>query len=279
MTSEGDVALPAIDRSSCIVRDTAARHGRTKSVEPGRTAAQKLHYGRIVLGGGEPIAFETGGLETGLICVKGNARVTAGDRAFTMQPYDALYVPRDSGVRVEPGASGCDLVEIAAPIEGRYPLQYVSYEDVQRDPGLHFTAGGDGSRRTLNILLGKNVEAGRIMAGITFSEPGNWTSWPPHEHAQLAEEAYLYLDMPHPAFGVQLVYNSSREPELATIMRDGDVVLMPQGYHPNVAAPGHSINFIWMMAANREREDRLFGVVHVHPDFATSVSGLDAGKK
>ena len=88
------------------------------------------------------------------------------------------------------------------------------------------------------MLIGKNVQAGRIMAGVTFSEPGNWTSWPPHEHAAMLEEAYLYIDMPAPAFGIQLVYTNPREPELATIVREGDVVLMPQGYHPNVAAPG-----------------------------------------
>lgn len=270
--------LPPIDPATCIVRDTAARKGRTRTVEPGRTAAQQLHYGRIVLDAQQASEFDTGGLETGLICVAGNATVATDGRTFTMHRYDALYVPRDSRVHVTAGASGCDLAELNAPVDARYPLQFVSYADVQTDPGLHFAAGTDGSRRTLNILLGKNIEAGRIMAGITFSEPGNWTSWPPHEHAQLAEEAYLYVDMPHPAFGVQLVYNSAREPELATIVRDGDVVIMPQGYHPNVAAPGHSINFIWMMAANREREDRLFGVVHVHPDFASAGSGLDAGK-
>ena len=95
------------------------------------------------------------------------------------------------------------------------------------------------------------------MAGVTFSAPGNWTSWPPHEHAAMLEEAYLYIDMPAPRFGVQLVYTDTNEPELATIVREGDVVLMPQGYHPNVAAPGGSINFLWMMAATREREDRM----------------------
>ena len=106
------------------------------------------------------------------------------------------------------------------------------------------------------------------MAGVTFSEPGNWTSWPPHEHAAMLEEAYLYIDMPAPSFGVQLVYTDAREPEVATIVREGDVVLMPQGYHPNVAAPGGAINFLWMMAANREDDDRQYGVVNVHPDFA-----------
>jgi 5-deoxy-glucuronate isomerase len=157
-------------------------------------------------------------------------------------------------------------------------VQFVSFAEVQKDPGLHLKPGGPAAKRDLSVLIGKNVQAGRIMAGVTFSEPGNWTSWPPHEHATMLEEAYLYIDMPAPGFGVQLVYTNTREPEVATIVREGDVVLMPAGYHPNVAAPGHPINFLWMMAANREDDDRLYGVVNVQPEFATTPSGLDAGR-
>jgi 5-deoxy-glucuronate isomerase len=116
------------------------------------------------------------------------------------------------------------------------------------------------------------------MAGVTFSSPGNWTSWPPHEHAALAEEAYLYIDMPAPSFGIQLVYTKPEDPELAVVVREGDVVLMPAGYHPNVAAPGGRIGFLWMMAATREVEDRKFGVVNVQPEFAAGGSGLEAGR-
>ena len=58
------------------------------------------------------------------------------------------------------------------------------------------------------------------------------------------------------------------------MVRDGDAVLMPPGYHPNVAAPGHSINFIWMMAAHSEVEDRQFGVVNVQPGLRHRDSGL-----
>jgi 5-deoxy-glucuronate isomerase len=201
-----------------------------------------------------------------------------GGASHALGRYDALYVPRDSAIVVTPGDDGCDLAEIAAPVERTHPVRFVAFQAVQRDPGLHFEAGGPGARRELNVLLGKNVEAGRVMAGVTFSQPGNWTSWPPHEHALLAEEAYLYIDMPAPAFGVQLVYTNPHEPELATIVREGDVVLMPQGYHPNVAAPGGSINFLWMMAATREDVDRQFGVVNVQPEFAAATSGLDPGR-
>jgi 5-deoxy-glucuronate isomerase len=264
---------------TCIVRDTAARKGRTQSVAPGRTSARYLHYGRIILDAGDaPLEFSTGDRETGLVCLGGGATVAAAGATYTLGRYDALYVPRDSVVHVTAGAAGCDLAEIAAPVTGRHPVQFVAFDDVRRDPGLHFTAGGPTAKRDLNVLIGKNVKASRIMAGVTFSEPGNWTSWPPHEHAAMLEEAYLYVDMPAPSFGIQLVYTNAREPEVATIVREGDVVLMPKGYHPNVAAPGGSINFLWMMAANREDDDRQYGVVNVQPEFASTPSGLDAGR-
>ena len=269
----------ALDAGTCIVRSTASRKGRTRTVSPGLTSSRHLYYGRIVLDErAKPLTFETTVLETGLVCLKGSATVSAHGTGYHLQPYDALYVPRDTSVEVKPGPSGCDLAEIAAPVSKHHPVQFVSFENVQQDPGLHFEAGGPAAKRVLNVLLGKNVEAGRVMAGVTFSEPGNWTSWPPHEHGAMLEEAYLYIAMPPPSFGVQLVYTNVREPELATIVREDDVVLMPEGYHPNVAAPGGAINFLWMMAANREDVDRQFGVVNVQPDFNATTSGLDPGR-
>jgi 5-deoxy-glucuronate isomerase len=271
--------IPPISTRTCIVRNTGARNGRTQSVAPGLTAARHLHYGRIILDAGDPdVRFDTGDRETGLIGLNGSASILVDGASYALGRYDALYVPRAASVQVTPGADGCDLAEIAAAVSARHPVQFVSFADVQRDPGLHFAAGGPAAKRELNMLIGKNVQAGRLMAGVTFSEPGNWTSWPPHEHAVLAEEAYLYIAMPPPAFGVQLVYVDAHEPELATIVREGDVVLMPQGYHPNVAAPGGSINFLWMMAATREDVDRQFGVVNVQPEFAAGGSGLDPGR-
>ncbi len=268
-----------IDPQTCIVRNTAGRKGRTRSVAPGKTAARHLHYGRIILDeGGAPERVDPADQETVLISLKGRAEVRVGAERFSMAPYDALYVPRGTVFDVVPGAGGCDLAEISAPVEGQYPLQFVSFASVQKDPGLHFTTGAPGAVRTLNILVGKNTKTGRLLAGVTFTEPGHWASWPPHEHAAMLEEAYLYVDMPKPAFAVQLVYTKPNEPELAPIVHEGDVVLMPQGYHPNIAAPGTRAGFVWMMAANREGVDRQFGVVNVQPEFATSASGLEKGQ-
>jgi 5-deoxy-glucuronate isomerase len=62
-------------------------------------------------------------------------------------------------------------------------------------------------------------------------------------------------------------------------VRDGDAVLMPTGFHPNVSVPGHKICFLWAMAAHREIKDRQFGVVNVQPGFDQGSSGLEAGRK
>ena len=276
---DATLTLQDIRKDTCIVRNTGGRRGRQLSIVPGATASRYLHYGRIVLAAADTaIRFDTNERETGLVCLNGSARVRANGEPFTLAKYDALYVPRDGTIEIMPGAEGCDLAEIAAPVGRQYPVQFVKFADVQQDPGLRFNTGKETNQREVNVLIGKNVEAGRIMAGVTFSAPGNWTSWPPHEHAAMLEEAYLYVDMPAPSYGVQLVYTNGTDPELATIVHEGDVVLMPKGYHPNVAAPGGSINFLWMMAANREQEDRKYGVVNVQPEFAAVPSGLDKGR-
>jgi 5-deoxy-glucuronate isomerase len=273
------IALEPIRRETCVVKGTHTQPGRTVSVKPGETASRNLFYGRIIMKAGDsPLVFDTAEKETGLICLNGSAVVVTEGSTFGLDRYDSLYVPRGAQVEVST-AGGCDLAEVAAPVEKKYPLQYVAFADVRKDPALHFIAGKPPIERDLNILLGKNVEAGRIMAGVTFSSDGNWTSFPPHEHQDMLEEAYLYIDMPTPQWGLQMVYTSLDSPELVEVVREGDVVLMPQGYHPNVAAPGGSINFLWMMAANREGIDRQFGVVNVQPEYAQKGSGLEASQK
>jgi 5-deoxy-glucuronate isomerase len=273
---EQEVVQQPITAETCFVPKTHEGKGRRTAVQPGATAARYLHYGRITLAADdEPLKFNNNDHEVGLICLNGKATVRAEGETFDLERYDTVYVPRDSEIEVAT-TDGCDLAEVSAPVAKRYPLKFVSYKEVRQNPKLHLIAGKPPAERDLNVLIGANVEAGRIMAGVTFSTPGNWTSWPPHEHSKLLEEAYLFIDMPSPSFGVQFVYTDPQKPELVQVVREGDCVLMPQGYHPNVAAPGGQINFLWMMAAIREGEDRLYGVVNVQPEYAASGSGLEA---
>ena len=262
-----------------IFRKTNGHKGRRVYVTPANSSMKHLCYARILLDRSTPkVHFGSGEQETGLICLQGEVEVSVGKERFKLAERDAAYIPRGSSIELETRSSA-DIAEFSSDVENGYPLQIVRYADVKNDKALHFTAGGAATTRDLNILIGKNVQAGRLLAGLTISEPGNWTSWPPHEHAAMLEEMYVYTQMPPPAFGIQFVYTNTNEPELATIVRDGDAVLMPRGYHPNVAAPGHRIGFLWAMAAHREKEDRQFGVVNVQPEFSQSGSGLEASRK
>src|SRR2546422_4284276 len=225
-----ELALYNITPETCFIPATHKGKGRRTAVAPGATAARYLHYGRISLEPGDaPISFENDDHETGLICLNGSAKVSTGGETFELSRYDSIYVPRDSIIKVEAsGPEGCDLAEISAPVANHYPLKFVAFADIRQNPNLHMTAGKPPAQRDLNVLLGANIEAGRIMAGVTFSSPGNWTSWPPHEHGRMLEEAYLYIDMPAPAFGVQFVYTNPEEPELVQVVREGDCVVMPK---------------------------------------------------
>jgi len=262
-----------------VFRRTNQHVGRKIFVTPQNSTNQHLSYGRIILNSSTPsVAFANAGQETGLVCLAGSTTVKVAGQSFEVAQYDSLYIPRDNRAEVST-SSGVDFAEFSADVENQYPLQVVRYADITKNPSLKFTTGVPGQQRHLNICLGKNVNAGRLLVGFTFSEPGNWTSWPPHEHAKMLEEMYVYFNMPAPAFGLQLVYNDKEYPELVVPVRDGDAVLMPSGYHPNVSVPGHSIGFLWAMAAHREKEDRQFGVVNVQPEFNQGGSGLEASHK
>lgn len=267
------------DLQRMVFRGTNKGVGRQVCVTPQNSTNRHLSYARIILG--PPVrssSFDTDSRETGITCLSGRGSVSTKGKTFELNQYDSIYVPRGTQVDVSTETEA-DFAEFSCDVDDHYPLQFVPYEQIAKNPSLRFDTGTPSSSRHVNICLGKNVEAGRLLVGFTVSEPGNWTSWPPHEHAEMLEEMYVYFDMPAPAYGVQLVYNNTDYPELVTVVRDGDAVLMPSGYHPNVSVPWHRISFLWAMAAHREREFRQFGVVNVQPGFDSAGSGLEASRK
>lgn len=265
--------------SSMVFRKTNAHIGRNVAVTPANSTNRHLSYARIILNrDSSSVRFSNPGQETGLIVLSGAATVIAAGQRADLKQFDGAYIPRDAQIEVSADGS-VDIAEFSADVSERHPFQVVRYQDVQKDGSLKFTTGTASQQRVVNIVLGKNIQANRLLVGFTVSDPGNWTSWPPHEHTKMLEEMYVYFDMPDPAFGIQLVYNDAQDPDLVTMVRDGDAVLMPGGYHPNVSVPGHRITFLWAMAAHREKEDRKFGVVNVQPGFGATGSGLEASRK
>jgi len=167
-----------------------------------------LSYGRIILSPEVPaVEFDAGGEEVGLIGLAGEVDVIVAGQTYSAGPPRRDLHPADEHVTVRTARRPTS-PSAARPWSTGTRCKHVKYADVLANPGLHFSTGGPSTTRTLNILLGKNIEAGRLVAGVTRSEPGHWTSWPPHEHAALLEELYVYYDMPPEAFGVQFVYTN-----------------------------------------------------------------------
>lgn len=250
-----------------IFRNTANHKGRKIIITPENSMLTIMSVGRIIIyKDTEPIKIQTKEKEYSFICLHGSGKIISENKIAEVKPYDAVYAPKNSTVKILTD-NNLDLVECSAPVSEKYSFEHVKFDEVKNDTNLHMSLGKNADRRELYTLIGDNVKGGRLYNGVTFSEKGNWTSWPPHEHTELREEVYLYFDMPKPAFGIQMVYSGNGIPENVIPVYENDAVVIFGGYHPNVAIPGHSINFVWMLCARRENVDRAWGGVNVQPEF------------
>src|SRR4030042_2094417 len=251
-----------------LFRGTQRVQGRKRIIHQYNTCLEWLRYGRIVLEkGGSAIDVSSQDEEIGFVCLNGKGTIQGEGKTYTLSKYDALYLPRESQYTISSNGA-FDLAEVAAPSSKRYPVQFVRFEDVKKNPDLVKQAGFEPYARTLHTLIGeKNVQASRLLAGVTFGKDGTWTSWQPHEPSEAKEEIYLYIDMPHPNFGIHLNYTDYKDMEMVVPVWEGDAVAIKKGYHYNVASPGTTVGFLWMMAAIREEKDRVFTQVTVQPEF------------
>jgi 5-deoxy-glucuronate isomerase len=162
---------------------------------------------------------------------------------------DAIYVPPRENLQIV-ASNDAVLAVATAPVGSGTPgrARIIGPAD------QHVRVAGTGNwTRTIRTILGPDDDAARLIVGETINPPGNWSSYPPHKHDRHAppeevalEEVYLYHFEPVAGFGVQLVYDDTDE--RAHIVRDGDVVAIPSGYHPVVAAPGYALYYLWVMA-------------------------------
>ena len=254
-----------------LVRNTAQTKGRSIPVTPDNTSLAVLSYGRIILDNEIPeVSANSGDQERALICLKGNGSVTVDSQTYPVKPYDGLFIPPGVDYQVATDQE-CDLVEASAPSQKPGQPQFVPFESVEGDPKLHLSAGKDTYAREVYRIIDENVDASRLICGLTFSQPANWTSWAPHEHADTKEEVYLYINMPRPAFGIQMLYRDLENVDFISPVFEDDAVIITRGYHPNVSIPGCGINFVWMMAGLRAEVDRDWTKMQFDESFGSSL--------
>jgi len=205
---------------------------------------------RIGLQYGAPLySLDTGDEETVLVCINGEVEYELGQESAVMDTMDMLYLPRrhEIGLRARHTAL---VMRIGAPSDRDTSFVHIRFTDLDRDPSRHKTFGSseDNSLRDVYMYVDDTVDASRLLVGIGQGRAGGWTVWPPHEHGDEKEELYVYFDMGR-AFGIQCVYETLDTPLFCGIVRDGDMVAVPRGFHPNVGCPGGRISYIYAMAA------------------------------
>ncbi len=172
-----------------------------------------------------------------------------------------IYVPAGSKVRVAALQDSARLTISASPgRRGLEPLM-VCAEEASR-----MSVGAENWNRTVYTFISGNVDAEHLIAGETISQPGGWTSCPPHKHDRLEEEnsevpleeIYYFQVQPKQGFGFMRVYTGTDDPlpfDFSYAVQHGDTVAIPRGYHPVVACPGYTLNYTWVMAGER----RIYG--------------------
>jgi 5-deoxy-glucuronate isomerase len=250
-----------------LFRDTASKKGRQIMISPETSDFKYISAGRIQLDASEgSVVIQNEGSETVLLVLHGSGTVSVNGQRYRVKRFDGVYIPRGVEFLVQSDES-LDILEASAPTTQTFAPAFVRYDDIKDTEELHLTVGEEPYYREIWKVLAENVEGSRLLAGVTMSKPGNWTSWPPHEHAATQEELYLFFDMPRPGFATQYVYHDLNAPELVVPVYENDAVTIVEGYHPNVAAPGFPVNFAWILCSLEEETYRKVGGVNVQPEF------------
>ncbi|MDI3481777.1 MAG: 5-deoxy-glucuronate isomerase [Tepidanaerobacteraceae bacterium] len=171
----------------------------------------------------------------------------------------AVYIPKDSSYEVtEARGSQVEIAVLSSPAEKKFAPFVVTPGEVVAN-----LRGMPGYRREVHDIIVENGEGrvDKIVVGETFSYPGEWSSYPSHKHDKFdppneteMEEIYLFKVKPKEGFGVQVMYNDDFSMRNAYIIKNNDMVAIPQGYHPVAAAPGFKLYYLWVMAGPSGRK-------------------------
>ena len=248
--------------ASLRVRPSGAS-GQVHAVTPASAGWTHVGFSVFVLEDGDAAGDTAPTRETCLVFVTGRGRVTVNGEDFgvlggRMSPFEgkpwSIYVP--AGLDWAVAAEGeLTLAVCTAPAgagTGRPRLI---------DPdGLDVLTRGRGTntRYVTNILPETDPTAESLLVVEVITPGGHTSSYPPHKHdtddlprESLLEETYYHRLNPRQGFALQRVYTDDRSLDEALVIEDGDVTLVPRGYHPVAAVHGYDLYYLNVMAGPR----------------------------
>jgi 5-deoxy-glucuronate isomerase len=189
------------------------------------------------------------GRETCVVLLSGACSLMGLGEAARDSPFDgppvALYVPPRTTWWAE-GAG--ELGICTAPAEGRLEPRLLGR------PELMTRGEGEEERFIANILM-ESEPAESLLVTEVVTPAGHWSSYPPHKHdtddppaETLLEETYYHRLRGGRGFGFQRVYTDDGSLDESAVVADGDVVLVPRGYHPVAADARNDLYYLNVMA-------------------------------
>jgi len=163
---------------------------------------------------------------------------------------DFAYVPIDADIRMT--AQGpCQVALCTAQATRRIDPYRVAAQDVR----VEVRGGGAGTRQINNFLSADAADADKLIAVEVLTPEGSWSSYPPHKHDETTEaeieleEIYYFRIDGEGGFGFFSCYTNDGKIDDTLKVGDGDVYLVPRGFHgPAAAAPGHHMYYLNVMA-------------------------------
>ncbi|HWK67399.1 MAG TPA: 5-deoxy-glucuronate isomerase [Rhizobiaceae bacterium] len=208
---------------------------------------------------GESVSAETGGREACLVFVSGKGKASAAGQEFgllgaRMSPFEgkpwSVYVPQGSDWSVT-AETGLELAVCSAPgLGGGLPARVIAPDSLGQE-----TRGKGTNTRYVTNILPEGEPADALLVVEVITPGGHTSSYPPHKHDEdnlpaesLLEETYYHRLNPPQGFAFQRVYTDDRSLDEAMAVEDGDVVLVPRGYHPCAACHGYDLYYLNVMA-------------------------------
>ena len=236
------------------------RSGRLVTITPRRAGWRYIEFSVRQLARGATWRVDTGRDELCVVLLEGDVEVSwAGERhrlgpradVFSAYPH-AVYLPPRIRATLS-ATTTTQLAECRAPAAGKLPARIIRPEDC----GFEIRGGGNATRQIIDIVP-PGFPAERLMICEVFTPGGNWSSYPPHKHDTDAppaevdlDETYYYRFREPDAFGVQRLYGPRDRGDVALTVRDGELVLVRDGYHPFVSAHGYDAYYLNVLAGRR----------------------------
>jgi 5-deoxy-glucuronate isomerase len=232
---------------------------------------------------GQSRALETGENELIVLPLSGACTVRCEGRRYALEGRpsvfdrvtDFAYVPRDARFEIETDAGG----EFALPMARARRRPEPAYGPAERVP-VETRGAGAATRQVTNFCSPDAFATDRLTSVEVLTPAGNWSSYPPHKHDHegpgeaILEEIYYFRVAGRDGFAMHRTYAAGEFDVTATVS-DGDVFLVPKGYHgPSVASPNHDLYFLNVLAGPAAQRTMAFCDDPTHHWIRESWSGL-----